>query len=104
MSGREEKEALRGIALLLVIAKAVEGVILRFVQVGLGGRLVTFLMFGVGNSIILKFLIYFVCGLGVYMALCMVVRGQLVISGTCVSRIKHRPSGPAASTFTHRAV
>lgn len=55
---------MRGIALLLVIAKAVKGIMLRFVQVGLGGGLVTFLMFGVGNSIMLKFLIYFVYGVG----------------------------------------
>lgn len=55
---------MRSIALLLAIAKDVEGVMLRFVQVGLGGGLVTFLMFGVGNSIMLKFLIYFVYGIG----------------------------------------
>lgn len=55
---------MRGIALFLVIAKTVKGIMLRFVQVGLGGGLVTFLMFGVGNSIMLKFLIYFVYGVG----------------------------------------
>lgn len=64
LSEREEKEAWRGMALLLVTAKTVEGVMLRFVQVGFGGGLVTFLMFGVGNSIILKFLTYFVYGVG----------------------------------------